>query len=363
MIEIKIYLDKIASNLEKIKMLCSKNDVELVAVTKCFHSNSNIVKLLSKHGIDTIADTHLESFEELEKSYHNNMKKMLFIVPISMISNRMQLIDYFYTAELKIVEKLNNVRWNKKPNIIIPVELGDMREGLMADEVLPFVKKTMNDYKNIHISGIAVNFGCLRGMLPDEQKLEQLANISREAKRKLSYTFEVVSIGGTVVYDLLKEGKIPPEINQVRMGEAIFFGYNMSMRKKIEELRQDAFIFSSEIIEIKEKSTEINGKLGYNAFGEKLLYSKPTEKRVQAILNFGELTAPPSGLIPLDDKIKVIGATHDHTVVDITESMTNWEIGDSMRFSGDYNNIAHILMAHFVKKSYLEESKNSVFRL
>ena len=358
MVEIKIYLDRIASNLEKVKMLSKANNTELVVVTKCFHSSSNIVELLYKHGIETIADTHLESFELLNKFFDKHIKKMLFIVPPSMISERMSVIDYFYTAELKIIKMLSNLNLETKPNIIIPVELGDMREGLIPEEVIPFIKEAL-DYRGVNISGIAVNFGCLRGILPNESKLEQLANIKREVKRKLGYKLNIVSIGGTVVYDFLKAKILPPEINQIRIGEAIFFGYNMSMRKKIDELRQDAFIFSSEIIEIKEKRTEINGELGYNAFGERMFYERPTGTRIQAILNFGELTAPPSGLITLDDNIRVIGATHDHTVVDITDSDTNWKVGDFMRFSGDYNNIAHILMAPYVRKLYVRESMNT----
>jgi len=41
-------------------------------------------------------------------------------------------------------------------------------------------------------------------------------------------------------------------------------------------------------------------------------------------------------IVPVDDKIEVVGASSDHTVIDLHDTEIEYKVGDIVRFSADY---------------------------
>lgn len=346
MVQLNIYLNKIIDNYKYILNLCNNRQLKLTTVTKCVQSQSEFVREFYRNGAEGIADVHIEN---LIQCGCRNLEKSLLLVAKSSITPHLKNIDYLYVSEFEILELISQL-YNQMNKIIIPVDLGDLREGLPPEHLLTFVKEAVK-LDNISIEGISVNFGCLRGLLPTEKNLSLLVDLYYKIKKQIGLELKYVSVGGTIIYDFIKDMRLPTEINHVRIGEAIFFGYNMSYKKIIPELNQDTFILKSEIIEIKEKNTEYGNVFGYNAFGK--ISSKESKGiRKRAVLNFGELTSPIFGLVPLLKGIEVIGSTHDHTVIDITNCEKDLKIGDYIEFHGGYNSISHLMVTAFpyVKK-------------
>lgn len=60
-----------------------------------------------------------------------------------------------------------------------------------------------------------------------------------------------------------------------------------------------------------------------------------------------------NSLYPIDKDIKVIGASSDHTIVDVTKSKNKYLIGDKIEFLLDYGGIMTASTSKYVKKYYI----------
>lgn len=341
---LKIKMDNILDNFIKVKEVCDGLNIELVTVTKVCLSDRRIVEILMEEGANYVADSYVENLCGLP----GELKKMLFTPPLSTIKQEKDCCDLFYLSDLEAIEAVAENRHISKKNILLPLELGDMREGLLEEQVIPFLRKALK-IKGINIVGVGANLGCLIGKLPDQKVMDRLEELILKVKRELGFEFHTVSLGGTLLFDMMVNSELYKGINQLRIGEAIFFGHNMSYNKDIPNLSQDTFIFSGEILEINEKNTDHVDNAGYNALGLKTPVVARGVRRF-AVLDFGKLAAPLYGLSPLDPNITPFGCSHNHTVIDITDAEGSYRSGDYVDFRANYNSAAYAMIAPFVKK-------------
>jgi predicted amino acid racemase len=159
-------------------------------------------------------------------------------------------------------------------------------------------------------------------------------------------------LGGTAVFDLLDEGSDRGGITQLRIGEALFFGYNMSAGKALPGFERDAFAFYGEIIEVKEKDVSFSGSFGFNAFGTRVPLNG-SGRRIRAVLDFGELAAPISCLKPAAEGVSLVGSTHDFAVADITECGRRPRVGDVLEFATNYTGASCAMLNPSVRKTIL----------
>lgn len=341
---LKIKMNNIVGNFLKVKEICDNLNIELVTVTKVCLSDKRIVEILMEKGANYVADSYVENLCTLP----GELKKMLFTPPLSTLKQDNDCCDLFYLSDLESIEAVSENRTIKKKNILLPLELGDMREGLLEKDLIPFLRKALK-IKDVNISGVGANLGCLIGKLPDRMVMDRLDNLIGNVKRELGFEFETVSMGGTLLFDMMVNSELYSGINQLRIGEAIFFGHNMSYNKDIPNLSQDTFIFSGEILEINEKNTDHVDNAGYNALGLKTPVVARGVRKF-AVLDFGKLAAPLYGLTPLDPNITPFGCSHNHTVIDITEAEDSYKSGDYVDFRANYNSAAYAMIAPFVRK-------------
>ncbi len=340
---LKINLGNITQNYDKVKKESVENKCELITITKLFDSKSHIMEALISNGLDKAGDCFKENLSTLP----NNVKTLLLLTRLSDVKSGLINCDSILTSDLKILEAISEIKNSKKIEIILSLELGDLRDGINPKDLVSFMRKASR-IRNINLTGIGTNLGCLAGKLPDEKTFEILLDSFYNVKKEVGFEFQKISVGGTVFYDFIEQKRLPKEVNQLRIGEAIFFGYNMSYRKEIPSLSQNTFIFSAEIIEIYDKFVDFDD-LGYNAFGERI---KPevTGLRKRAIADFGKLAASKKGLIPFDKNIFIDAQTHNHSVIDITESKREFKVGDFIDFKINYNSAATIFACRSIKK-------------
>ncbi len=324
---------------------CIKNR-ELIVVTKLFYSSPDLINILKKQGIDKIADCNIENF-----AGQTGLKRMLLKTSLSDIrEKKLSNCESILVTELKMLEAVSEMGLNNI-EIYLGIETGDLREGIVPSDFYDFMKSALK-IKGINIAGIYTNLGCLAGKLPDEETITQLLDAKETVKRKLGFEIKKISIGGTVFYDMIKSDSLPDEVNQIRMGEAIFFAYNMSYHKRIPELTPGNFILKGEIVEIKSKNTSIRGEIGFNAFG-KIADKTEGAVRKRAILDFGELQTPLYGLTPCDPGVRIHSNTHNYTVVDITNTEKKYDIGDTIDFYCNYNSVAFAFLSGYVAKEFI----------
>ena len=124
------------------------------------------------------------------------------------------IADYSLNSEITVIKLLNKfaAKFNKMHDIVLMVELGDLREGLLPSQVGEYVEQII-DLKHIRLVGLGVNLTCLNGIKPTFEKMEKLIAIAESIQKKHEILLEIISGGNSANYQWAKEitdaGMIP----------------------------------------------------------------------------------------------------------------------------------------------------------
>jgi len=341
-----INIDKIVGNAKYIEELCSSDGVTLSAVTKVVCADETITRaLVQTAGIKMIADSRTENLRKIE-SY--DLDVPLFLLRIPMLSELEMVADYAdYTlvSELETVKRLMEINGKKKTKLVFMVDVGDLREGVwyeQAEEYLKAVKEVAGD----RLVGVGCNVGCFCGVMPDVTNTKMAVDLARK------FDLEMVSTGNTAAIKLIEDGTLPEGANHFRVGESIMLGTDVTRNRLVPGLSQDTFILEAEVVEANTKPTVPFGEVGFDAFGRRAKFEdKGIRKRI--ILAMGEQDIISSGLLPLDKTMKVLHASSDHTIVDVTDCKREYKVGDIIKFRVSYGTLLKAMTCEYVNKHFV----------
>lgn len=333
---LEINLDGIVKNAQIMKKICNEHEINLSVVTKVLVSDKKIVKALVDNGITSICESRIQNLMEYQDI---NAEKWLIREPmLCEINNVVAYSDISLNSEIKTIRELNDEakKQNKVHKIVLMYELGDLREGANEEEIEFMVEECLK-MKNIELYGIGCNLSCYGLIMPSEENMKELSDLTKKIENKYNIKFKVVSGGNSTSFEMLKNNKLPNTINNLRMGEAIFLGNIPCIEKPIDELSKDNFILKAQIVEIKEKPSVPRGNMGTsNSFGEiPVFVDKGIRKR--AIIALGKQDINPNGLTPIDEKIEILDGSSDYIILDVTDSSKNYCVGDELEFNINYS--------------------------
>lgn len=303
--KLEIDLNGIIKNAKAMKKICEENNVKLSLVTKCLVSDKRIVEELVKNGIETICESRVQNFIDYKDI---NVEKWLIREPmLSEISDVVKYSDVSLNSELKTILELNSEakKQNKIHKIILMYELGDLREGADSKEIEELVEESLK-LENIELYGIGSNLSCYGSIMPSKENMKELSDLAITLEEKFNIKFKVVTGGNSTSFEMLKNGELPNNINNLRIGEAVFLGNIPCIEKPIKEFSRNNFTLKGQIVELKQKPSIPRGTSGlYNSFGEETVFiDKGIRKR--ALIAIGKQDITTKGLIPLDDKIEIL---------------------------------------------------------
>jgi len=254
----------------------------------------------------------------------------------------------YYTLQWLSEEAQKQKRVHK---VIIMIETGDLREGVMGDHLIDFYSKVF-ELPNIEIIGIGTNLNCLHGVMPSQDKLIQLSLYKQIIELKFNRKIPWISGGTSVTIPLIMNRQIPKGVNHFRVGETLYFGVNLFEDKLIPGMKEDVFEFAAQIIEITEKPMVPMGELGANPQGDVMevdtaLYG---QTHYRAILDVGLLDLDPKYIVPLKDNYEVVGASSDMLVLDLRKNNSKLKVGDMLRFRLKYMGALQLLNSDYVEK-------------
>lgn len=349
---ITIDLKKIEHNVRTIMRLCKKHGVSVAGVTKGTLGMPEVAEAMIRGGITWIGESRLMNIERLRKNNINIPFLLIRSPHKSEVDRVVSLADISLNTEYEIIEALSEASLKKGivHKIIIMVDLGDLREGVWPDEVIPLVEKVMN-LKGVKIIGLGTNLTDLNGTIPTYENNQKLVDIAEIIEEKFHIKLEYLSAGNSSSLKLLGSGKIPERINHFRIGECILLGRETINREIWPETHQDAFVLSAEIIEKKLKPSVPIGEIGQDAFGN-VPVVEDKGMMVRSILNIGRQDTKMEGLCPRNPNIEIVGATSDHLLMDITKD-ARLNIGDIVSFDLNYGALLSSMTSSFVKKIIL----------
>jgi predicted amino acid racemase len=344
---IEIDLEKIAHNAKALVDLHGSKGIRVIAVTKAVRGNPGIARTLVKSGIDILADSRIENIKRM----HNAGVEAQFLLTrspaLSQIEAVVKYADISLNTELSVIERLSAaaLEIDKPHKIILMLELGDLREGIMPSDIEDTVQQVLS-MQGVTLAGIGSNLACFGGVIPDAENMGTLSSIANDIENKFELKLEYVSGGNSANYNWFMSTNNVGRINNLRLGESIYLGCETLMRKPIPGLHTDAMTLVSEVIESKLKPSLPVGTIAQDAFGNIPRFVDQGQIR-RAILGIGLQDIQVSGLSPRRD-IEILGASSDHLIVNAKDQ--ELKVGDEVEFDLNYAALLSAMNSRHVNK-------------
>lgn len=358
---VEIDLTKLTHNVKTILAMCNKKHIEVAAVTKVFCADRLMAETIIEAGISSVADSRISNLKKLEDL---NCEKMLLRIP--MISEAYEAVKYSdvsLNSELATIKALSLAAkdLNKTHNIILMVDLGDLREGVLIEDAECTVREIVK-LDNIKLIGLGTNVTCYGGVIPDKENLGQLIKLKYDLEKIFNLSLPIISGGNSSSFYMVINDTMPEEITQLRIGESIVLGRETAYGMSVPNCHEDVFILKGEIIEMKSKPTVPTGNIGMDAFGNKPVFEDEGIRK-RAIIAIGRQDIRVEGLTPMDSDLSIFGASSDHLIVDVTDSKKELMVGDIVDFKMDYGCLLAAMTSPYVEKYYINEIACSLHRI
>lgn len=344
---LEIDLKKIAHNLKALIALYGAKGVSIAAVTKVVCGNVAIAELLVKGGITILADSKIDNLKKMADGGLQCQFLLLGPPKLSEVEMIVKYADISLNTEISVIRQLSEVALAQGliHKVILMVENGDLREGIMPDDLKNIIELVLQ-LKGIELIGIGTNLACFGGIQPDQAKMELLSDLATEVEKKFDIHLQHISGGNSANYQWLSNVHNRGRINHLRIGESIFLGCETLKRERIPGLFLDAFTLVSEVTELKSKPSLPYGEMGQNAFGETSEFSD-SGIGWRAILGMGRQDVPCSGLTP-EMKITILGGSSDHMIINPQQS--SLRVGSEVRFNLNYAALLSAMTSPYVTK-------------
>lgn len=345
-------------NYQFLDQLFSVHEIEWAPVVKMLCGNELFLSYLLSLGDEQICDARLSNLKIIKELKPE--VETIYIKPPAknVIADIVQFADVSFNSEYMTIKWLSDEaqKQNKTHRIIIMIELGDLREGIMGESLMDFYQKVF-ELPNIEVAGIGSNLNCLHGVMPSKDKLIQLSLYEQLIEAKFGKKIDGVSGGSSVMVPLLIKGLVPKGVNHFRIGETLFFGSDLFANNTIEGMRNDVFKLNAEIIEVREKPVVPYGNIEENPSGEMTEINEDdfgqTHKR--AILDIGLLdVSKPEFLEPLDKDLSFIGASSDMLVIDLNQTKKTYKVGDIISFKMNYMAALRVMNSQYIEKRLVD---------
>lgn len=344
---LEINLEHLRQNVATVVEKCGGQGVQVMGVIKGATGIPEVAKAFDEGGAAMIASSRLE---QLEDAINAGITKPMVLIRIPMLSevpDVIRLTDMSLNSELEVIKALNAEarKQGKLHKIILMAEMGDLREGYWdRDELLDVAEYIENKLVNIQLVGIGTNVGCYGAILPTTEKLEELADLAEKIEERLGRELEYVAGGATASLMRIWDGNIPKKINLLRVGEGILLAMDMDRfyHYDVSCLHQDVFRLKAEVIEVKNKPTHPIGTIAVDAFGHTPEYVDRGIRR-RALLAVGKVDyGDYKDLISMEEGIEILGASSDHTIIDVEDAARDYKVGDIMTFDVCYATLVYL---------------------
>ncbi len=350
---LKLYRKKLQHNYHFLVKLFEQHQIQWGVVSKLLCGHRGFIQELIDLGVKEFHDTRISNLKMI-KSLSPDAQTVYIKPPaIRNIPKIVRYADVSFDTDLGTLKVLSEQaqEQNRIHKVIIMIEMGDLREGVMGEDLVEFYAGVF-DLPNIQIIGLGTNFNCLNGIMPSHDKLIQLSLYKQLIEARFNKAIPWITGGTTVTVPLLLRGLLPKAVNHFRVGEALFFGNDLFNGGTIPGMESDVFSLSAEIIELYEKPVVPMGIQTANVAGIIPQFDEQDIGRTsfRAILDLGLLDINPSFLSPVDSKVTVLEASSDMLVVDLGDSSGDYRVGSDIEFSVRYMGVLGLMNSRYIDK-------------
>jgi ornithine racemase len=346
---IEISLSKIQQNVQILSEHFEKKGICLMGVSKSALGDPFIADAMIRGGVKFIADSRIENIQKM-KNIGLAAQFVLMRTALSQAESVVADVDISFNTEFETLEELSHYAnfYNKNHKVIIMVELGDLREGVLPEDLTLFFKKALK-LPHINIVGIGCNLACYGGIKPNSKKMDEMSDLAEALERKFKIHLEIISGGNSANFEWYDSVESVGRINNLRLGESILLGRETLQRKAISGLYTNAFKLVAEVIESKDKPSLPYGDTGQDAFGAVPVFKDQGVHR-RVILALGRQDVLTASLT-LNNNLTILGSSSDHIILENKEC--DLLVGDEVSFDLDYGGLLSVMTSPFVQKQYI----------
>ena len=353
---VTLNIEKLKENYNYLEKLFGSNDIQWSVVSKVLCGNKLYLTELLKLGMTQVCDSRTSNLKTI-RSINPNVETIYIKPPAKRsIPSVVKYADISFNTEFETIKLLADeaAKQGKVHKIIVMIELGELREGVLREEFIEFYSNVFQ-LKNIEVVGIGTNLSCLYGVLPNHDKLIQLSLYEQLVEAKFDRQIPFVSGGSSVTIPLIYQNLLPKGINHFRVGETLFLGTDVYHNTTFDNMHNDVFALFTEIIELIEKPMVPMGEFGTNVEGEAPEFDKDLigETSYRAIIDLGLLDVEREHIFPKDKTIEFAGASSDMIVIDLGVNSKKYKVGDLIEFAMDYMGVLRILNSRYIEKKII----------
>jgi len=344
---LEIDLHKIHHNASTLVERLTPRSISVTGITKATLGSPEIAKTLLDAGVSALGDSRIQNIETMRNAAVSAPITLIRSPMLSQVEQIVKHADISFNTELDVIHALSKAaqKAGRTHGIVLMVELGDLREGIMPEDVEGIVRKIL-ELPNVEFKGIGTNLACRSGVSPDAKNMGKLSALANSIDATFGFEMEIVSGGNSGNLGWALSGEDTGRINNLRLGESILLGLDPLHREPIDGLHNDAFKLIAEIIEAKTKPSQPWGKIAQTAFGLPPLITNQGDIS-QVLLALGEQDTDPNGLTP-PLGIEILGASSDHLILDAGENRPS--IGDEIEFQVNYSALVRAMTSPFIVK-------------
>ncbi|WP_193178384.1 alanine/ornithine racemase family PLP-dependent enzyme [Oricola nitratireducens] len=351
---LEIDLDKIRHNATVLAARLRARGVAVTGVTKACMGDYRIAEAFLSAGIGTLGDSRIENIEAIRRENATVPITLIRSPMLSQVDRVVAHADVSFNTELDVISALSTAarRTGRRHGVVLMVELGDLREGIMPGDLAEIARRTRR-FPNIVLRGIGANLACQSGVSPDAGNMGELSRLADGVAETFCPRSGIVSGGNSS--NLLWAFGAPDigRINDLRLGESILLGQEPLHRRAIDGLYVDAFTLVAEVIEMKSKPSQPWGEIAQTAFG-KPAFREDRGDVLRAILAVGHQDIDPAGLTP-PAGIELLGASSDHLVCGTGGSRV--AVGSEIAFQPNYSALLRAMTSGSVTKIFSGDRK------
>ncbi len=350
---LKLYREELKHNFNFLDRLFKENGIKWGITTKLFCGNQPFLKEVIDLGIGEVHDSRVSNLKVIKEIDPKTVTIYIKPPPKDIVRDVVKYADISLNTELATLHELSEeaIRQNKVHKVIIMIEMGDLREGVMREDLINFYEKVFR-LPGIEVIGLGTNLNCLHGVMPDGDKLIQLALYKQIIELRFKKEIPLVSGGTSVTIPLLLRNQLPSGVNHFRVGESLFFGKNLFTGDVIEGMSDGVLELYSQIIELSEKPVVPMGEIGVNPQGEttEVIEEDIGKTSYRAIIDIGVLDIQPNYLMPVDENITISDASSDMLVLDVGSNPQEYKVGDMIRFKLKYMGALGLMNSDYIEK-------------
>ncbi len=350
---IELDREKLKHNFDFLDHLFTENNKDWGVVSKLLCGNRSYLKELLELGAREVHDSRISNLKAI-KALDPEVQTVYIKPPAKKsIRSLVRYADVSFNTEFETIRLISEeaVKQEKTHMIIIMIEMGDLREGVLGEQLIDFYARVFK-LPGIKVIGLGTNLNCLSGVMPSHDKLIQLSLYKQLIEAKFHRNIQWVTGGSSVTIPLLLKKLVPAGNNHFRIGETLFFGNDLITGKMIKGMKKDVFMLHAQIIELTEKPKVPIGEMGVNVAGESIEINEDDRGKTsyRAILDLGLLDISVDNISPVNRRLEFAGASSDMIVMDLGSNTKKYRVGDFISFRLNYMGALSVLNSNYIDK-------------